>query len=98
MKKSSLVRWVICLAEGAFLSTALYAQSAAPVRSADQQKPAVYDEKKDPLNINTPSNVDPLKDADNTDRNKRDRNNATFTPGDQGNTDGDEPTLNSMTQ
>src|SRR5687768_13853172 len=84
MKTSTLVRSIFCLSAGAFLSTALLADDKPAPKASDQQTSSAAEEKK-ALDEKT-ANTDPSKDADNTDRNKRDRDNATLTPGDQGNT------------
>jgi len=80
---------MVCLSAGAILSTWLLADDKVTSPVSEKKTRSVNSEKKDALNAEKAANADLSKDADNTERNKRDRNNATLTPGDQGNTQED---------
>src|SRR5262249_31152214 len=86
MKLSSLVRSIVCLSAGALLSTTLFAEDKAAPAPSEKGTQTVSPEKKHPLEAERTPNADLRKDADNTERNKRDRDNATLTQGVQGNT------------
>jgi osmotically-inducible protein OsmY len=80
---------VLSLCTGALLGVAVLAEDK--VTPSDSEKKTQSNPEKvrpatDVLNTGQETSTDQSKDADNTARNKRDRNDATLTPGDQGNT------------
>jgi hypothetical protein len=92
MKTSTLVKSsVLSLGTGALLSIAVLAEDKVAPSDSQKKTQSINSEKNevrpstDVFNAGKES-TDQSKDADNTARNKRDRNDATLTPGDQGNT------------
>ena len=84
MKTSSLLKSIVCLSGVAMLSTALPAENKISTTDTNTTG-RIQTEKRAPAAVVVEENEKLNKDADNTQRNVRDRNNRTLTPGDQGN-------------